>query len=75
MRGLEPSHTSSSVRGASLVEYLVALTFLGMLMVGMVAFFEPTSTQFHQEMADGVYVPYPNNFIEPSASPSAAPSP
>lgn len=62
-------------QGATLVEYILATALLGLIVVGLAAFFEPSANKFHQEMADGVYAPYPTNFIEPSSSPSPAPSP
>ncbi|MCI5065242.1 hypothetical protein MRY87_05925 [bacterium] len=62
-----PLHSSS---GAGMIDYLIATTFLGVAVVGAFQVLTPSATSFHNEVSDGIFMPYPDNYLLPTPTPT-----
>ena len=52
-------------QGVAFVEYAIVASVLAFVMVGMIAYFQPGAELFFEQSTEGMYIPYPVNFIPP----------
>ncbi len=58
-------HSLRQQFAATFVEYIVIASILGLVTLYMVAYFEPEASRFHNDLSEGMFIPYPTNYIPP----------
>ena len=57
--------SESTEFGVAFVEYAIVASVLAFVMVGMIAYFQPGAELFFEQSTEGMFIPYPINFIPP----------